>query len=116
MRLRPIYRVTTFVPLVQLEDLLRGVEALDSTAGATYDRLVWWSEAVEQFRPLPGATPVHGEIGRVERVATLRVEFSIPRDPALLQGFLTRLTEHHPWEQPTIFVDESMAPLEEAPN
>lgn len=116
MRLRPIYRVTTFVPQVQLEDLLRGVEALGSAAGATYDRLVWWSEAVEQFRPLPGSAPTHGDIGRVERVTTLRVEFSIPRDPALLQAFLTRLTEHHPWEQPTIFVDESMAPLEEAPN
>ena len=116
MRLRPIYRVTTFVPQIQLEELLRGVEGIAAAGGATYDRLVWWSEAVEQFRPLPGATPVQGEIGRVERVATLRVEFSIPRGPLLLDAFLTRLTELHPWDRPTIFVDESLAPLEEAPN
>jgi len=108
---RPIYRITTFVPPEHLEALLDGVEAEVPLIFGKYDRSAWWwATGIEQFRPLPGATPTVGKVGLVERVATVRVEFAIPRDSELLERVLSRgVTPHHPWEEPAIFVDECFA-------
>ena len=116
MKLRPVYRVTTFVPPEHLERLLAGIQRVVPLRYGEYDAVAWWSaEGTEQFRPLAGARPTHGEIGRLERVTTLRLELSIPRDPALLDRLLGEgLLPHHPWEEPAVFVDESMAPAPRA--
>jgi len=112
MNLRPVYRITTFVPPEHLERLLAGVTRAVPLGHGDYDSVAWWSaEGTEQFRPLPGARPTAGSAGRLERVATVRVEFSIPRDAALLEKLLREgLLPHHPWAEPALFVDESMAP------
>ena len=75
-----------------------------------------WTSAPgeEQFRPLPGAVPAQGKVGELECGATVRLEFSIPRDPARLRHVLEQgVYLHHPWEVPAIFVDESLFPLPE---
>ena len=112
MNLRPVYRVTTFVPPEHLEALLAGISSVVPLRHGDYDSVAWWWAAgTEQFRPLPGAHPTQGEIGRVERVATVRLEISIPRDPEMLAMLLEEgLVPHHPWEEPAVFVDESLAP------
>jgi hypothetical protein len=109
MNLRKVYRITTFVPPEHVEALLEGIASQVSLRYGQYDRSAWWSAVgVEQFRPLPGAKPTHGIIGRVERVPTVRVEFAIPRDGDLLFQVITRgLRPHHPWHEPAVFVDES---------
>jgi hypothetical protein len=111
MPTRPVYRVTTFVPPDHLDRVLEGVEREVPLVFGPYDRSAWWSAVgVEQFRPLPGASPTTGEIGRVERVETVRLEFAIPRDRELLERVLSRgLLPSHPWEEPAVFVDESLA-------
>jgi len=112
VNLRPVYRVTTFVPPEHLEALLAGISSVVPLRYGDYDSVAWWWAAgTEQFRPLPGAHPTQGEIGRVERVATVRLEISIPRDPEMLAMLLEEgLVPHHPWEEPAVFVDESLAP------
>lgn len=109
MVLQRVYRVTTFVPPDRVDALLEGVEREVPLKYGLYDRAAWWSAiGVEQFRPLPGAKPTHGDIGRTERVPTVRIEFAIPRDPELLARVLTRgLIPNHPWQEPAIFIDES---------
>jgi len=110
-----VYRITTFVPPDHLDTLLEAVEREVPLIFGRYDRSAWWSAAgVEQFRPLPGSTPTVGEAGRVKRVSTIRLEFAIPRDSALLDRVLTRgVIPNHPWEEPAVFVDESMATASE---
>jgi hypothetical protein len=109
MVLKPMYRITTFISSERVDALLEGVARVDPLQYGQYDRAAWWSAVgVEQFRPLPGAKPTLGEVGRTERVPTVRIEFAIPRDPALLTRFLTQgLIPNHPWQEPAIFVDES---------
>ena len=108
---RPVYRVTTFVPPEHLGSVLEAVERQVPLVFGPYDRSAWWSAVgVEQFRPLAGASPAVGEVGRVERIPTVRLEFAIPRDPDLLEHVLRDgLIPSHPWEEPAIFVDESVA-------
>jgi len=111
MPVRPVYRITTFVPPDHVDSLLAGVEEQVSLMFGRYDRSAWWSAVgVEQFRPLPGSAPTIGSAGQVERVPTIRLEFAIPRDAALLERVLTRgVIANHPWEEPAIFVDECFA-------
>jgi hypothetical protein len=43
-------------------------------------------------------------------VETVRLEFAIPRDRELLDRVLSRgLLPGHPWQEPAVFVDESLA-------
>jgi len=118
MILKPVYRITTFVPSDKLQALLTGVSEIVPLQYGHYDQVAWWSaEGVEQFRPLPGSNPSSGITGQVSRVASLRVEFIVPRDPVLLEKVLTLgLIPNHPWEEPAIFVDESSVTLTQLPS
>jgi hypothetical protein len=111
MRIRRLYRITTFVPPEHVDSLLDGVMREVPLTYGRYDRSAWWSAiGVEQFRPLPGSKPTVGRAGEVERVPTVRLEFAIPHDPVLLERVLSRgVIPNHPWEEPAIFVDESLA-------
>jgi hypothetical protein len=104
-----MYRVTTFVPPEHLDKVLEAVSAQVPLTYGPYDKSAWWSAVgTEQFEPRPGAEPTVGEIGRVERVPTVRLEFAIPCDRALLDKVLTHgLLPAHPWQQPAIFIDET---------
>ena len=111
MLVHRMYRVTIFVPPDYVDALLDGVVREVPLTYGQYDRSAWWSApGVEQFRPLPGSTPTVGKPGQVERVPTVRLEFAIPRDPALLERVLSRgVIPNHPWQEPAIFVDDSLA-------
>jgi hypothetical protein len=110
MSLKPIYRITTFVPPDHIDAVLEGVEREVPLVFGPYDRSAWWSAVgAEQFRPLPGANPTVGELGKTERVPSVRLEFAIPRDATLLDRVLTRgVLANHPWQEPAVFVDESL--------
>jgi hypothetical protein len=113
--LAPVYKITTFVPLENLERLLNGItRVVPLNYGKWYDHVVWWSVVgIEQFRPLEGSNPTAGREGELERVGSVRLEFSIPRgEPGLLERLLTSgLLPHHPWKKPVVYVDESLAVL-----
>ena len=113
MRCLPVYRITVFVPADHVQRVIDGVCAIDELRIGEYAQVVWTSApGSEQFRPLPGAIPAQGAIGELERNASVRVEFCIPRDAARLQQVIEDgIRPHHPWEVPAIFVDESQLPL-----
>ncbi len=77
-----------------------------------YERWAWWSApGVEQFRPVEGAKPTVGQVSRLERVPSVRLEFVLPLDPDVLDRVLTQgLVPSHPWEEPVVFVNETLIP------
>ncbi len=107
--LRDAYRVTAFVPPDHLEAVLNAVVTKAPLRFGPYEKSAWWSAiGTEQFEPRAGASPAVGEIGKVERVPTIRLEFVIPRETDLLQRVLRALLHAHPWQEPAVFVDETM--------
>ena len=110
MKLKPVYRVTTFVPPAQLDLVLAGISRVVPLRVGLYERVVWSSSpGLEQFRPCPGANPTQGEAGILEKVDSVALVFSIPRDRALLEKVLVEgLIPSHPWEEPVVYVDEAM--------
>ena len=59
------------------------------------------------FRPLPGAAPVVGQVGRVEQVAETRLEMVLPR--SLRAAVLAALRAAHPYEEPAFSLVEHVA-------
>ena len=113
MQRLPVYRITVFVPADHVQRVIDGVRAVDELRIGDYAQVAWTSApGNEQFLPLPGAIPTQGAIGELERAASVRVEFCIPRDEARLQRVIEEgIRPHHPWQVPAIFIDESLLPL-----
>jgi len=108
VQLEEAYRITSFVPPDHLDAVLEAVLAEAPLAYGPYDKSAWWSAVgIEQFEPRPGAQPSVGEIGKTERVPTIRLEFVIPREAALLDRVLAALLAAHPWQEPAVFIDRT---------
>ena len=109
MQLQRAYRITTFAPPEHVDTVLDAILAKDSLAYGPYDKSAWWSAiGTEQFEPRAGANPTLGKIGQTERVPTIRLEFALPRDETILNRVLDALLQAHPWQEPAVFVDETI--------
>ena len=116
MKLEQAYRITSFVPPDHLDAVLEAVLEEVPLAYGPYEKSAWWSAVgTEQFEPVAGASPSVGEIGRTEKVPTVRLEFVIPPDKPLLDAVLRALARAHPWQEPAMFVDSTLITLSSQP-
>jgi dinuclear metal center YbgI/SA1388 family protein len=94
----PFDKLVVFVPV---EHAGRLIDAL-ANAGAgrigNYERCAWTTDGVGTFRPLPGADPSVGGVGRVETVAETRVEMVVPAQRR--HDVIAALRAAHPYEEP----------------
>ena len=74
------------------------------TASGKYEFASFSSRGIGRFRPLEGAKPFLGEIGRIEEVEEERIETVVGED--LLENVLAKIREAHPYEEPVIDVLE----------
>lgn len=109
MQLRPIYRITVFVPRDALRALVDGIKHVYPLGDDYYDSVLWYVEdAHEEFRARPGAQPARGTIDRLQEEAVSMLVFSLPREEQMLERVLQQgVRANHPWEAPGLFVEES---------
>lgn len=101
-------KLTTYVPL-EAADAVR--EALAGAGAGTigdYDHASFSIRGEGRFRPLDGASPHIGEVGRVEVVDEVRVEAVLPRHRR--GAVLAALVAAHPYEEPAYDVVELADP------
>jgi hypothetical protein len=105
----PLDKIITFVPT---GPDLGAVHAALSAAGAgnigDYSHCSFATAGTGQFKPLAGAHPTIGEVGRLERVAETRLEMVLPR--ARRAAVVDALRTAHPYEEPAFDVLE-LAPI-----
>jgi hypothetical protein len=65
-----------------------------------YDHCVAISQVQGYFRPLPGANPFEGEIGRIEATIEAKVEVNCRRE--LVNEALQIIRRVHPYEEPLV--------------
>jgi hypothetical protein len=95
-------KLVVFVPPEALEEVRDAV--FDAGAGriGQYERCSWYAAGTGTFRPLAGADPAVGEVGREERVAELRLETVFPQE--LEADVIAALRRAHPYEEPAFDV------------
>jgi dinuclear metal center YbgI/SA1388 family protein len=91
-------KLVAHVPDAAVERVLDALTAAGAGRIGAYERCAWSTAGTGTFRPLPGAQPTTGEVGRVEHVAEQRLEVVLPR--ALRRGVLQALRSAHPYEEP----------------
>ena len=101
-------KVVVYVPVEQAEQL-RAVLA-DAGAGriGDYDNASFSTPGTGRFRPLGGANPTIGEVGRTEAVAEERIEAVLPR--RLRSTVVAAMLAAHPYETPAYDVVELADP------
>jgi hypothetical protein len=92
------YRLTVQVPVPHAEALKDALFAAGAGRYGGYERCCWQVLGDGQFRPLPGAHPAVGAIGREEHVAEMRIEFVCHE--ADLPAIADALYATHPYEVP----------------
>jgi dinuclear metal center YbgI/SA1388 family protein len=93
-----LHKLVVYVPHADAERLLDALAAAGAGALGDYDRCAWTVAGTGTFRPLPGAHPAIGQVGRVEQVPESRVEMVLPvgrRD-----AVIAALRAAHPYEEP----------------
>ncbi|GAA4715668.1 Nif3-like dinuclear metal center hexameric protein [Nocardioides conyzicola] len=104
----PMDKVVVYVP-VDDADRLRAVLA-DAGAGriGDYDTASFSTPGTGRFRPLDGADPTIGTVGRTEAVAEERIEVVLPR--RLRSAVVAAMLSAHPYETPAYDVVELADP------
>jgi dinuclear metal center YbgI/SA1388 family protein len=97
-RPEPLDKLVVFVPTGDAEALLEALSAAGAGAIGDYDRCAWSTTGTGTFRPLSGARPSVGEVGRVERVAETRLEVVLPHGRR--RAVLEALRAAHPYQEP----------------
>jgi putative NIF3 family GTP cyclohydrolase 1 type 2 len=94
----PLAKLVVFVPQADAPRLIDALAAAGAGAIGDYDRCAWTSEGTGTFRPLPGAIPTIGAVGRIEQVAETRVEMVVPASRR--HYVVAALRAAHPYQEP----------------
>ncbi|MFH1386546.1 MAG: hypothetical protein ABIH50_02660 [bacterium] len=93
------YKLVAFVPLPQTEKVRQAIcGAGAGKIGAKYDNCTFISEGIGAFRPLKGAKPYRGKVGKLERVKEARIETIVAVKDA--KKVVAALKKAHPYEEP----------------
>lgn len=103
----PLDKLVVFVPPADRPRLLDALAAAGAGAIGDYDRCAWWSPGTGTFRPLAGARPAIGSVGRVEEVPEDRLEMVLPRHRRA--AVVEALRTVHPYEEPAFDLHELVA-------
>jgi hypothetical protein len=93
-----MHKLVVFVPPESAGTLVDALAAAGAGTIGAYERCAWTGEGTGTFRPLDGANPTLGTVGRTETVAETRVEMVVPVTRAA--EVITALRSVHPYEEP----------------
>ncbi len=97
-------KIMVYVPVPAAEKMRRALSDAGAGRIGDYDQGSFSTSGVGRFRPLDGAVPAIGQVGRSEAVDEVRIEVISPRE--LRDRVVTALREAHPYEEPAFDVLE----------
>ena len=101
-------KLTTYVPVDRAEEVRVALGRAGAGVIGDYDSASFSTPGEGRFRPLPGAHPTIGGVGRLEVVDEVRIECVLPR--AARRAVVTALLGAHPYEEPAYDVVELADP------
>jgi dinuclear metal center YbgI/SA1388 family protein len=101
-------KLTTYVPVADADAVRDAVGRAGAGVIGDYDSASFSSAGEGRFRPLDGAHPAIGAVGRLEVVEEVRIECVLPR--AARTRVVAALLAAHPYEEPAYDVVELADP------
>ncbi len=101
-------KLVVFVPPGSADAVREALAASGAGRIGDYDHASFSTPGEGRFRPLAGANPTVGEVGRIEMVAEVRVECVLPRSERA--AVVAAMLAAHPYEEPAYDVLELADP------
>ena len=98
----PHDKYIVFVPLADTDALIDAMSAAGAGQIGAYDRAAFAAPGTGTFRPLPGANPTIGSVGRIESVSESMLQMIAPRRRRA--EVIAALRAAHPYEEPAFDV------------
>lgn len=98
------YKLVIYVPVADADKIRDVLGKAGAGQIGNYDYVSFSMRGTGRFRPLEGAKPVIGEVGKLEEVPEERIETVVRADD--LELIVADVRQAHPYEEPVIDVYE----------
>ena len=93
-----LYKINCYVPVSHKEDVKEALFKAGAGQYEDYDSCAYETNGIGQFRPLEGANPFIGDIGKVEYTEEVCIETIVKHHD--LSNVINALLKAHPYEEP----------------
>jgi hypothetical protein len=100
MNKSPFYKLEIFVPEDCVDDVLEALAKTHAGEIGKYDHCASVSQVQSSWRPLEGARPALGEVGKLLSGTECKIEVNCREE--LLMEAIQAVREVHPYEEPVI--------------
>ncbi len=98
--MKKLYSLTVYVPLTHADRVREAIAKAGAGKMGNYDACSFSVRGTGRFRPLDGAKPAIGSVGKLEDVDEERIEVVITEE--YLKPVMKELRKAHPYEEPAI--------------
>ncbi len=98
MEYKKRYKIVIYTPESHAEILREAIGKAGAGKIGNYSHCTFTIKGIGRFKPLEGAKPTIGEVGKLEEVAEERIETVCEVD--VLQNVLKAIKDVHPYEEP----------------
>lgn len=92
-----IVKIVVFVPETHSDMVRKAMGDADAGIIGNYNHCSFSSKGIGRFKPLEGANPTIGEVGKPEEVKEERIEMICAREKA--KGVIAAMKKVHPYEE-----------------
>ncbi len=92
------YKIVVYVPELHADKLREAMGNAGAGIIGNYTHCTFTIKGIGIFKPVEGAHPTIGEVGKLEEVSEDRIETVCEEDK--LKGVLKAIREVHPYEEP----------------
>lgn len=93
-------KIEVFVPQAHMQRLRETIGEAGAGRIGNYDHCMTVSQVQGSWRPLAGATPFDGEVGKLSQAPEYKIEVNCKRE--LVKQVMRAIRANHPYEEPVI--------------
>lgn len=99
-----MFKIVTFVPVADADKVRIAMGDAGAGAKDDYSHASFSSRGIGRFKPLPGAHPAIGEVGKLEEVEEEKIE--VICEKGKVKAVVAAIKKTHPYEEVPIEVSE----------
>ena len=94
------YKVVVYVPVESADSVREAIANVGAGKSEKYSHASFSSRGIGRFKPLSGARPAIGAVGKLEEVEEEKIEVTC--DGEILNAVIAAIRRAHPYEDPAI--------------